>query len=193
MADVKTMPFARGDYWATGDTTSGANLEGMEYEVPDDQHGTGSMVKLRVVRNVAAIALQPKRLVSFVASKRGQVDGYARLNPNPVYSRPVDDAYTSSIPVNALFYVVVEGYCNTKTPLAAGDFTATIAAGDILCNGTAATSGATTAGRPVVVDFATTGTSLAMAVLNSLGRAVSSRTSAETDSDLLVAVGPFRY
>lgn len=193
MADVASPPFGRGEtYFApnvTPDSTSGAHLEGREYWFEDASGDLGRRVLCRIVRNASGISLIPKRLVTFTSGKRGSVDGYADVNSEQCC--PVDDAYASSVRSNDLFYVIVEGPALIKTSLA-GDATNVIAVGDFLQNATAATSGATTAGRArlALLDGATA--VLAGQIRNIIGRALSAKTTANTgesaSSDVLVDV-----
>lgn len=196
MSQLGALPFPRGSTNTTGagsgGTTDQANLEGREYWVEDDQYGTGVMVKLRIVRNLSAGALSPKRGVTFKSGTEWQVDGYNDVDGERAYI--VDDYYASvnsvspTIAVNDLFYVVIEGPCLCSTSLA-GSARNNIAVGDILGAQTAATSGATTAGRVGTADFSGATTPLATQIINRIGRALSAKTTANTASDILVGVG----
>lgn len=192
MSRLNDLPFPRGStFWGgatVADSTSGAQLEGKEYLVEDNElyNNTGSYVKLRIVRNIAAFTLAPKRLLRTVAGKTGQSDGYANSNPQTVLG-VVDQAYTGNIAINDLFYCVVEGPCLVKTPLA-GDVTNSIAVGDWLVNATGATSGATTGGRAADISLAGATAVLGNQILYAFGQAMSAATTANTDADLLTFV-----
>src|SRR5690348_2512841 len=83
MARDEAPPFQRGETFYNGGTIDpndlgGVNLEGKEFEFEDDQRGTGHRIRVRVVRNVSAGPILPKRLVTFQAANFGRrVDGYA--------------------------------------------------------------------------------------------------------------------
>lgn len=202
MARLNDLPFARGTTYfggGTTNTTDGANLEGKEYMVEDvadasgtGGNGTGMYVKLRVVRNKATFSLVGKRLIYEVAGLPGQTAGYAAVNP-PVLQvmGVVDDQYaltSTTVPANDLFYAVVQGPCLVKTALE-GDVTNSIAAWDWLLNTTAVTSGATSAGRAADIALSGATSVLANQILNTWGRALSAKTTANTDADLLCMVG----
>ena len=145
-------------------------------------------VTCMLVRNVAAAALLPKFIVKWKSGKRNlQVDGYTCIT-NEAAAGVVDEFLGSSgVAVNDLFWIVVKGPTLMKTPLE-GDGTNVISLDDILGALTAATSGATTAGR-VGVNALTGATSvLGNQVFNSFGRAMSAKTTANTNADVLVDV-----
>ena len=181
-----TLPWARGfdpqSSWAAGDQ---AGLEGKEYIVWDETYS--AFVRLRIVRNSAGIALEGKRLVTFKAGKLGtEVDGYARRPAAHCY--PIDHTYTTTMPANSLMYIVVEGPTLILTGLA-GDATNVFSADDFVMCLTGATSQATTAGRIGAGTFAITGNTaptLVAEIFGQLGRALTARTTANTNSGTLV-------
>lgn len=187
------LPFPRGKTFfgsGTPDTTSGANLEGREFWVQDKLHGTGKRVRLKIVRNKAAAALESKRLVLFTADANcgRHVDGYCRLTAG-LRAGVVDDAYgTKTIAVNDLFYIVTEGAVECLPDLAAGANNL-IPANTILVALTAATSGATTAGRIAPQDLTGATALLAEQVQNAIGRAITARTTANTTLSVLIEMG----
>jgi hypothetical protein len=187
MAGMNDLPFAPGSTYfqgATANANDGANLEGKEYWVESSR--SGRYKKLRIVRNTAAAALEPKRLVTFQSgTHNGRVDGYADIHTEPCY--PVDDAYSTSVAVNDLFYICVEGPCLVKTTMVAGA-TIVVAVGDPLVNATAVTSGATTAGRARLIDMTGATAVLGAQLHDFFGRALSAATTANTNSDILVDV-----
>lgn len=202
MARNDAPPFPRGETFYNGTTIDsndlgGANLEGKEYLFEDIDLSTGSVgarpartnqyVRCRCVRNKAAAALLPKRLVTFVAGDWGRVDGYADSNPEgPCF--PVDEWLPAAgVPVNDLFWIVVEGPATVLTGLVA-DATNVINQNDPLVNLAGTTSGATTAGRagPAILTGATS--VLANNIVNIFGRALSAKTTGNTNADCLAEI-----
>ena len=150
-------------------------------------------VTAMLVRNVAAAALLPKFIVKWKSGKRNlQVDGYTCIT-NEAAAGVVDEFLGSAgVAVNDLFWIVVKGPTLIKTPLE-GDGTNVINLDDILGALTAATSGATTAGRVGVVALTATSTgttngALGNALFNTFGRAMSAKTTANTNADVLCDV-----
>ncbi len=206
-------PFNRGETIYKGTTIDPNNLmapqlEGRVYDFPDEDFSTTvagaknlrtqRKVTCMVVRNVSGGNLLPKRLVTPVVGSGtgtdflGRVDGYACLTN--AYAFPVDEYLPSAGVVNNdLFYVVVAGPAKVLLPLAGTDFNGNVAVGSILVALTAATSGATTAGRAAVVN--TTGSTqtadysfILNATVNYIGRALSAATTGNTNADMLVDV-----
>jgi hypothetical protein len=220
MGLYENMPFSRGNTYfgqqggaaiPTLDDTSAANLVGRDYIHMDNTYGTGTWVKVRVMRNDAGIALQPSRLVkvgpgptafslggSNVAGNVGigSVIGYASVGSTgaagPEKAYVVDEMLTFNVPPYDLFYVVVKGPTLALTSLTAADFAdaTTIGVGDHLHCAAAASSQATTAGRIAVAGFAgTVGSVIAAQVANVVGRAMSSAQSTQTAYKLLIEAG----
>lgn len=204
MAKRENPPFPRGSTWYDGNTIDsndlgGVNLEGTLWEFEDvDLSATGAKslrtnrpVICMIVRNVAAAALLPKRLVTMKTTSgltyTGQVDGYADTTAEaPAF--PVDEWLPSAgVPVNDLFYVVVEGPAMVLTDIASGANNVH-SIGAYVVALTAATSGATTAGRVAPQDLTGATAVLGGQILGALGRALSARTTANTNSDLLIDV-----
>lgn len=206
MAQWEQLPFPRGQTFyqnaAAGPNltdTSGLTLEGTVWVVGDADSlpiGPGTpqpaynqgQIWLAVVRNTSGIALQAKRLVKFQATFfRRRVDGYAFTTTQPCF--PVDDQYGSqTIANNDLFYIVVKGPCLVQTSLN-GDATNVLNEGDIVVNTTAASSQATSAGRIALRDFSAATTLQLQGIFDSVGRAMTARTTANTATDTLVRVG----
>lgn len=190
------LPFQRGSTAFSGVTTIGstdlAHLEGMEFVVPDTQYATGEDVRLRIVRNTTGAAITGGgRLVTFANFRLRAADGYCDTTLE--FTRPVDDAYgtTFSIAANDLFYIVVSGPCLIYTAHSA-DAANVLTVGDFVQGATAATSGATTAGRMENATFAITGNTapnLIKQVNAVIGRALTARTTANTNTLTLVRVG----
>ena len=201
MARDESPPWERGQTYYGGQTIDsnnlgGIDLEGKEFVFEDIDHSvvgakpkrSGKRVKVRVVRNVGAAALLPKGLASFVAGTTygKRVDGLARTTAAEGY--PIDEWLPAAgVPVNDLFYIVVEGPSLVLSDLAAGANNV-ITAGGVLVALTAATSGATTAGRVAPQDLTGATALLANQVQNRIGVALSSKTTAETNASILIEV-----
>ena len=195
MARNEAPMFPRGSTYYNGGTIDTNNLggtqhEGKEYVFEDNTYGTNLYVTVRIVRNVGAAALLPSRLVTFKAGYYGQrVDGYGTTTAQGVAGVVDEFLPSAGVPVNDLFYIVTAGPTKVLTDLA-GAGNNVIAQGDTLCALTAATSGATTAGRgyaPLTGATAAT-TSPANVLQNFFGRAMSAATTANTNTGLLVFV-----
>ncbi len=209
MARDDAPPFGRGEtfYGVSGLTPDSNNLGGAQWEGKtwvfediDYTSGTvgakptrsGRYVKCMAVRNVSGITLLPKRLVSLQLSGKfflGRVDGYTTITAQQGY--PVDEFLPSTGVINYdVFWIVVDGPAMCLTDIAAATATGVINVGDALVSLTAATSQATTAGRIMPQDLASgvTGATLAIQVQNKLGYALSAKTSANTNSSILVDI-----
>lgn len=128
-------------------STYGAHALGYEFWSRDTLNSTGRPVKRRAVRNSSGAALLPKRMVILNASGTA-VDGYTRT-PDQKAGGIVDQALpTAGVATNDIFWLVIKGPSLCLPSLSAQ--VADIAVGDRLVAQTAATSGATTAGRPLV-------------------------------------------
>ena len=206
-----SLPFPVGSTFLNGVTydsndPQGASYEGREYIVEDINYDastagtrtlrTNRLRRLRVVKNVGAAALLPKRTVSFYVSGTNygaQVDGYTDTTAERGY--PVDEWLPAAgCPVNDWCYVVVDGPATCLTPLAGAEFNGDITEGTVLVALTAATSGATTAGRLAVQNITgSTQTADYSFILNQaenyVGRALSAKTTGNTNASILVEVG----
>lgn len=203
MARNENPPFGRGEY----DTATTFDFDvGKEWVFEDIDYTPGTVgakpartnrqVRCRLVKNVSGIALLPKRLVRFKQSGvnyGAQVDGYGAVGAERVY--PVDEFLPAAgVPDQAYFWIVVDGPAKMLTPLAGADFNGAIAEGSVLVALTAATSGATTAGRVAVVNT-TASTQTAdysfaeNNATNWIGRALTALTTGNTNADCLVEVG----
>lgn len=208
MARDDSPPFARGETFYNGGTIDSNNLGGHEhvgkiYVFEDIDLTPGSVgakaartnrrVVCMIVRNVAAAAILPKRLVTlqsggsdgrYLASR---VDGYARTSAARAY--PVDEFLPAAgCPVNDLCYIVIEGPAKLLSPLDGGADNV-FNVGDVIVALTAITSGATTAGRANLQDVTGATTALASNIQNAIGHALSALTTGNTNADLLVDVG----
>ncbi len=207
MARQDSPPFPRGTYEPTDGAYSG--LVGQEWLFEDLDYSAGGglgarpartqkKVRCRLVQNKAAIALLPKRIARLKLGTPnealGVVDGYTRLTAERGF--PIDEFLPAAgVPVNGYFWIVVEGPAIVKLPLAGAGFNGDIAVGDRLVALTAATSGATTAGRIAKENItgstqAADYTFLFDQISNRIGRALSAAasTDANTNGDVLVDV-----
>ena len=158
-------PFSLGQTLGVSSATDGTGWVGTVKVFPDVNPTTGVIRSNRVkkcvaVRNTSAGALLPKRLVRFAVGTAGTavfsaVDGYAAVTNNEVVG--VVDEYLPSagVAVNDVFWVTVDGPTEVAHALSG----TAVSVGDRLAAITAATTGATTAGRvtPSAVGAATTG------------------------------------
>lgn len=195
MARNENPPFGRGEY----DTADLTNLAGKTWLFEDLDYSTqgakdqrtNNYVTCMCVKNTSGIALLPKMQVALALTAGNlfkNVDGYARLNTDsPVVG--VDEWLPAAgVPNGSYFWVVIDGPCLTITTKVAADLD-NISIGERVIAATAAASTySTTAGRVQPVDYATaaTGAALAAQIKNSIGYAMSAKTSANTDSSLLV-------
>jgi hypothetical protein len=214
MSRDNSPPFERGDTYHNGGTIdlnnlAGVNLEGMERNFeyvtvnaaagakPSPQNGR--MVTCRCVRNNSGVTLYAKRLVQLDPTNPGRVSGYA--NNSGQYCYPVDEFVPAAgVPAGDLFWIVVKGPALCLTEMVGSRFVADIAAGDILQSGTT-TTGTTASGTTAVPGrvntFATaaattnTGTDLINFNSNKIGRAMSAKTTAQTNADILVDIKSF--
>ena len=138
-----------------------------------------------LVRNEAAAALLAKFVVKWKSGQRNrQVDGYCS-STNEACAGVIDEFLGSSgVAVHELFWLVVKGPTLIKTALE-GDANNSIAMDDLLGALTAATSGATTSGRVGVIAMTASGPG-GLAMQNGFGRALSAKTTANTNADVLV-------
>lgn len=206
MSRNEAPPFERGTSGYNGDTINTGDLQGVdwlgkEWLFEDRNPTTGIQrtnryVRCRVIRNTGAITLLPKRLVKFsvtAGEHGGEVDGYVTLTGERGY--PLDEYLPAAgLLVNDYAWIVVDGPSVVVTALANGEGNR-IAIGDPIAALSAATSGATTAGR-AAMQFSFSATSQAVEYItqfnqfrNYIGRALSARTTNETDLDVLVEVG----
>lgn len=203
MSRDASPPFGRGEY----EETSGVfdYLVGKEYVFEDLDYSaastnvgakparSGKSVTVRLVKNNSGGVLLPKRLVQFSTTagpdqNGAVVTGYTTTTAARGF--PVDEFVPSGgVPNGAYFYVVVRGPAKVLTDIAAVEGNV-IAVGDPVVALTAATSGATTAGRVSIQSITgTTATALINQIQNLVGRALTASTTGYTNSDLLVEVG----
>lgn len=142
-------------------------------------------VECRLVRNVSGITLAAKRLVTWAAGYRGRrVDGYATLGTQECAGVVDDHIGAAGVLDNDLFWLVQKGPCLCRTDVAA---LVSIVEHDLLVALTAVTSQSTTSGRVVALVAGTTNvTFMVSAAVNRVGRAISAKTTANTNADILV-------
>jgi hypothetical protein len=203
MSRLNSPPFARGTF--AGPQLDGGlefpHLEGREFVFEDinpnpnggaNGQRTGEYVTCRLVRNVSGATLLPKRLVKFdtTAGRYGsRVIGYSTLTAESSY--PIDEYLPATgVPNNALFYIVVSGPALVLTDLAGGANNV-FTVGQLLVALTAATTGATTAGRVAPIDLTGATAALGGQIIGRLGRALTARTTGNTNADLLVDITRF--
>lgn len=118
------LPFERGGTYggASGMTMSSVDIKklvGATFVVPDDEHGTGAEVVLRLVKNDSGSAITfDNQIVRFGTDSLDfgrYVDG--TTNVNGMIGLPIDDAYTDSYSIadDDYFYVVQKGPCTIRT------------------------------------------------------------------------------
>jgi hypothetical protein len=158
-------PFSLGQTLGVSSTSDGTGWVGTVKVFPDVNPTTGVIRSNRVkkcvaVRNTSAAALLPKRVVRFAVGTAGTavfsaVDGYTAVGNNEAVGVVDEFLPSAGVAVNDVFWVTVDG----PTEVAGALSGTAIAVGDRLAAITAATTGATTAGRvtPSAVGAATTG------------------------------------
>lgn len=171
------------------------DLEGIQTEFQDIAPGQASgvkvvrssrFVKAIMLQNISGVTLEAGRAVSYASGQRGRrVDGYSTVSVGPV-AGIVDPHYgATGVADDDYFWCLYEGPAECKTDLAAGAGNV-ISLDDLMVAMTAVTSQSTTSGR-VVAQAATTSTTYIMSVpLNAIGRALSAKTTANTNADVLV-------
>jgi len=197
-APYDVLPFQRGKTLYQGtptDTSYIAPCIGEEFRVRDTIHGTNRIVVLRAVRNEADFggsgsAVEPKRLARLSADGKAII-GYTRLPSEKGY--PIDQLLpTAGCAYKDVCYVVVEGPALVLTSLS--NYSTDVAARESLNSMTAATSGATTAGRlrqrllEAATADATAGQRAVTEGNGVWGQAVSTALTNATNSDVLVDV-----
>ena len=189
MPRTESPPFDRGE-----SDTNVSKYAGFEYDIEDNEWGSsapnrrsGHRVRVRLVKNSSGIALLPKRLVTFKAgTNRTEVDGYVTLTAAIGY--PVDEFLPSGGVANGdYFFIVVGGPALVLTGIASSALNL-IPENSVVVGLTAATSQATTAGRGKVRDMTGAAAVLGAEVAGGLGHAMSAKTAANTDADLLLFI-----
>lgn len=209
MNDLAAAPFELGTIFTSSTPATPGSAEGLlgrEHQFPNKSPSSGGYgpktrrnersISAIAVRNTSGIALTPGRVVRFKAGKEGrEVDGYTTTTAAKG-DGIVDPYLTGTVPDDGIFWLIVEGPVLMKTSLA-GDAENVISVGSVLYALTAATSQATTAGRPVAwggtfTATQTTDGTAANIIMNRFGRALSAKTTANTNADVLVDVNFLR-
>lgn len=205
MSRSEAPPITRGSY----EETAGAfdNLLGKEWVFEDLDYSTrgaraartNRLVTCRLVKNSSGAAILPRSLCQF---KTGNGPDYGAIvagqtTTTAQHGYPADEWLPSTgVPDGAYFWIVVRGPATVLTPMAGAEFNGNITEGTVMVALTAATTGATTAGRVAVQNItgssqATDYSSLLNQAENMVGRALSAKTTGNTNSSLLVEVGKF--
>lgn len=157
----------------------------------------GYPIKAMIVRNESGGALLGKRVVKFTNtagySNLKSIDGYATVLATGRHAFLDPNLPSAGVADDDLCWVILEGPTTVLTPIAGADFNGAITVGNPLVNSTGTTTGATTSGRISNVTFtaATAGNTsngydAFQCAANILGVALSTRTTSETATDLLV-------
>lgn len=192
MARYEEPPFARGETYFNGSVIDISNLsdlgglsyEGREYEVEDSQHGSGSVVRLRVVRNMNATAVTGGQTLlhdSTAGKWNCRVNGLSTALADPVLV--ADELQLSSgVPQYDLFYVVVDGPVKLNQPASVA---AALTIGDRVVS-----KGDT--GSVIKADFSGATSVLAGQIFNQIGTVIGglagSTTTAQASGTVLVDV-----
>lgn len=200
MSRFENPPFPRGTTFYDGSTPSLTDdvslaIEGCEWEFEDEDltvqgvkpKRSKGKVLCRAVRNVSTAVLLPKRLAT--ASLSSGLYGCRAYGMSDVTNEKcigaVDEFLPSAgCPVNDICWVVIRGPAMLQT--AHGSQIA-FSVGDYLGAGTAAAStGGTQPGKVHGLVLTVTEAPLANAIRNSIGQAMTARTTNETNTDTLV-------
>lgn len=203
MSDNAITIFGRGKTFLKGGTrtppttyATDVALEGVHKRFADLDYGTtgtgarnrrsGGEVMCICVRNASGIALKPKFVVTWKSGYIGaRVDGYCTTDYANVAGVVDEWLPSAGVATDDLFWIAVKGPSLVKTSLGA-DATNVITAGTWLAALTAATSQATTSGRVQMIASTSNVTNAVSAVLNRIGLAMSAKTTANTNADVLV-------
>lgn len=196
MAYDQGAPFGRGQAVEASDDL--VQYEGKEFTFNDVHPGTNvkySSMKVicRLVKNNAAIAVLPKRIVKYElgADDGRQVNGYTTTTAERAAGIVDEYLPAAGAAVGYYFWVVVKGPSTFLTDIAALTTGTVVLAGDNIVALTGATSGATTSGRGKVPEYLTsnsTGVALADQVANRIGVAMSSATTGQTNTGVRINV-----
>lgn len=141
-----------------------------------------------LVRNASGINLLPKRVAKWKAGFRNKrVDGYCAIGEEACAGVVDEWLPSAGVRDGDLFWLCVKGPTQVLTDLAGADFNV-INEGDLLVALTAATSQATTAGRVKSFVVTSNATFATTAAFNQFGRAMSAKTTANTNNSLLADV-----
>lgn len=170
---------------------------------------TGGPITAIALRNISGIALTPQLIVRMAYGTAGASTisvGGVTYNETNIAAVEGVDGYTATLaekcPVivdpflpsgttvadNDIFWGILKGRVMVKTPVVDTSFNGDIAVGDELVACTGTTSGATTSGRVSNVTLAgqTAGTVSVNMARYIVGTALSARTTANTNADILI-------
>lgn len=187
----------------TADTTSTStkSIEGLvktfadlDYSVNPAVPRSQNQVVCILVRNSSGVALLPKRAVTWKVGQRGkQVDGYAEFCPDRAIAGIVDEWLPAAgVANNDYFWLTVKGPTFGLTAIE-GDGTNVIEVDDWLVNSTGANSTATTVSGRVIPAVSVAGMTTNITFGQSLNlykfaRAMSAKTTANTNANVLINV-----
>jgi hypothetical protein len=193
----KTLLAGTGRTLTDGDR---AGIEGTTRVFNDVAPGQAPGAKVRrsnrqvtcmLVQNTSGIALLPKRLVSWASGLRGKrVDGYVTTTAGQAAGVVDEHLPAAGVADNDYFWLAVRGPSLMLTSLAA-DAENVISLDDTMVALTAATSQATTSSRVITWGLTATSTQttnggLTDHLMNQIGNAMSAKTTANTNADVLV-------
>lgn len=172
----------------------GKKVEFEDFAAPTGQTPTlrraGGKRRYLVLLNDTTISLLPKLAVRFSTSagKYGKyVDGYGYVLAEQLAGIVDDRLPSTGVPAGHVFLACIEGFHLCKTAVAA-DATNLINVGNkLVAETSAASTSSTTAGRlGLQVLTALTGAFVANPAMNFAGYALTAKTTANTDNDILV-------
>jgi hypothetical protein len=153
MSLLSDPPFALGQTLGVSSATDGGNWVGVIKHFPDVNPTTGEIRSNRLktcvaVRNTSGAALLPKRVVRFDLTASGaslfeEVKGYVAVAGEDFVGVVDEHLPAGGVAANDVFWVTVKGPTEVAVALSGTD----VALGDKLACVTAASAGATTAGR----------------------------------------------
>lgn len=207
MSRRNDIPFGRGETYYSGRTIDtadleGVSLEGIEKEFEDVDHSTSPpsprssrKVVCRIMRNMSTVALLGKTLGIVDPTNPNRIIGNVKTGAAP-HCVAIDEFLPAAgVPYGDLCWVVVSGPTTLKTP-PGGSFAANIAAGDWLVSSTGA-SGTTAAaattndnGRVAAMSAGATNNVNLTDIVNRFGKALSAKTTGNTNADILVHMRP---
>lgn len=203
MARNEAPPFERGNTFVNGEYTisstdlPGQNIEGKEYVFEDLDYSasgakaarTNHYVHCVAVRNMATFAIRPKAVVTGLLTAGvnfARTGGMCRVTAEAVLGVADEFLPSTGCLQYDLFWCVVHGPSMVLSPLS--NTSADIAVGNVLVALTAATSGATTSGRPTNQDLTGATAVLGEQVMNKIGRAMSLNSTNSTNANVLIYV-----
>lgn len=177
----------------TPSATDGAHLEGRMHEGkpydpadPMALAAEGGIRQYMIVRNASTIVLQKKQVVKWKSGQRNrQVDGYCNVTNEEVAGVVDPNLISAGVPINDLFFLVVDGELLITTPDTGAGFGGDWSEGDKLGALTNAASTGPDAGRLTKLDGTATNLT-ADAEWNMCARVMSGKTTGQTGEDCLV-------